>query len=106
VQSNVENEFVLQCQADESVQFFFKLPNGFKIPTPIGNYTPDWAVIFQGNKRIYFVAETKSTSVERKLRGDENIKIKIGEKHFELAKSEEVKFVAVNSLNGLKANSI
>ncbi len=41
--------------------FIFKLPKRFKIPTPLGSYNPDWAVVFKGENKIYLVAETKNT---------------------------------------------
>ena len=70
----------------EQVKFYFKLPNWFKIPTPIGNYNPDWAIVFEGDKKIYFVAETKDTGTSQvdlsKLGGDEQMKIKCGKAHF------------------------
>jgi type III restriction enzyme len=64
----------------------FILPNWFKISTPIGNYNPDWALVFKGDKKIYFVAETKETGTSSvdlyKLSADEQMKIKCGKAHF------------------------
>ncbi|MBU1298313.1 MAG: hypothetical protein KKG06_00225, partial [Bacteroidetes bacterium] len=65
-----------------------KLPYWFEIKTPIGHYRPDWAVVFKGEKKIYFVAETKSAGQE--LRESEKLKIECGKKHFE--KFDGVKF--------------
>ena len=79
--SSVESQFAKDCETSENVEFYFKLPDNFKIPTPIGNYNPDWAVVFNGERKIYFVAETKSESGE--LRGSEALKIKCGKAHFE-----------------------
>ena len=79
--SSVENQFAKDCETSENIEFYFKLPNKFKIPTPIGNYNPDWAVVFKGEKKVYFVAETKSEGQE--LRGSEKLKIKCGKAHFE-----------------------
>ena len=59
--SGVESRFAQDCETSEQVKFYFKLPNWFKIPTPIGNYNPDWAIVFEGDRKIYFVAETKDT---------------------------------------------
>lgn len=73
--SNVENQFAKDCETSENVEFYFKLPYWFKIPTPIGNYNPDWAIVFSGEKKIYFVAETKSEGAE--LRGSELMKMKL-----------------------------
>lgn len=79
--SGVENQFVKDCETSENIEFYFKLPNWFKITTPIGNYNPDWAVVFKGEKKIYFVAETKSEGQE--LLKSEKQKIKCGKAHFE-----------------------
>ncbi len=92
--SSVESQFAQDCETSENIEFYFKLPNWFKIPTPIGNYNPDWAVIFKGEKKIYFIAETKSENQE--LRGSESLKIKCGKAHFE--KFEEVVYKQVSSV--------
>ena len=93
--SNIEREFAKDCEADEKVKFFFKIPKSFfKIPTPIGTYTPDWAVIFDHEdcSRIYFVAETKGTLDHQALRELEKMKINCGEKHFALFEPLGVKY--------------
>jgi len=87
VDSGIENAFARDCEADDSIKFFFKLPRGFKIRTPIGNYIPDWAVVFENDSRIYFVAETKGTLDRQLLRDIERMKIDCGSKHFALSKS-------------------
>ncbi len=69
--SRVEEKFAQDCEADNNVKFYFKLPRGFKIPTPLGPYTPDWAVIFENDRRLYFVTETKSRLDKESLRGIE-----------------------------------
>jgi type III restriction enzyme len=79
--SSVESQFAKDCETSEDIEFYFKLPNWFKIPTPIGNYNPDWAVVFKKEKKVYFVAETKSEGQE--LRSSEELKIKCGKAHFE-----------------------
>lgn len=89
------------CSDDERVRFFFKLPSRFKIPTPLGNYNPDWAVVFEGDARVYFVAETKSSTIEKDRRHDENLKIACGRKYFALSK--DVVFRGVVELGGLAA---
>ena len=98
--SEPENQFAHDCSLDERVRFFFKLPAKFKISTPLGNYNPDWAVVFEHNKRVYFVAETKSSTIENERRNSENLKIKCGHKHFGLY-SNEVNYYTVNSLEQL-----
>ena len=99
--STVESKFAQDCSDDERVRFFFKLPNRFKIPTPLGNYNPDWAVVFEGDARVYFVAETKSSTVEKDRREEENLKIACGRKHFALSK--DVVFRDVVALDRLVA---
>lgn len=95
--SNVENQFAKDCETSENVEFYFKLPNWFKIPTPIGNYVPDWAIVFKGEKKIYFVAETKSEGQE--LLKSEKQKIKCGKEHFK--NFEEVVYKQVSSVKDL-----
>ncbi len=78
--SSVENQFAKDCENSENIEFFFKLPFWFRINTPIGTYNPDWAIVFKGKKKIYFVAETKGEGQE--LRSSEKMKILCGEAHF------------------------
>lgn len=95
--SNVESEFAKDCESSENIQFYFKLPFWFKIDTPIGSYNPDWAIVFKGEKKIYFVAETKSAGQE--LRGTEKMKIKCGKEHFR--NFEEVEYKQVSKVSEL-----
>jgi type III restriction enzyme len=80
-----ERQFAELLDSREDVKLFMKLPEKFKIDTPVGNYNPDWAIIKQvdGEPRIYMIRETKSTLDESKRRPDENAKIKAATKHFE-----------------------
>lgn len=80
--SEVETNFAKSSDNVENVKFFLKLPDRFKIKTPIGNYVPDWALSVNKDGKLYFVAETKSTDNEMERRGGENFKIKCAEKHF------------------------
>ena len=98
IDSEPESNFAKDCALDERVRFFFKLPSKFKIPTPLGNYNPDWAVVFENDARVYFVAETKSSTVAADRRLDENLKIACGEKHFALAASDGVEYKVVTKL--------
>ena len=95
--SGVESRFAKDCESSEQVKFYFKLPNWFKIPTPIGNYNPDWALVFEGDTKIYFVAETKDTGTPTvdlsKLSKDEQLKIKCGQAHFGEFKDLEYKVI-------------
>ena len=95
--SGVEHQFAKDCESSENVEFYFKLPNWFKIPTPIGNYNPDWAVVFKGEKKIYFVAETKGEGQE--LLKSEKQKIKCGNEHFR--QFSEVLYKQVSSVREL-----
>jgi len=89
--SGVENQFAKDCESSEQIEFYFKLPYWFEIATPIGKYRPDWAVVFKGEKKIYFVAETKSAGQE--LRGSEKLKIDCGKAHFKEFESVQYKTV-------------
>ena len=88
--SQVERDFALELDNDEEVKLFFKIPNKFKIPTPIGSYTPDWAVYVEteNEKKLYFVIETKGSTNFMDLRDKESIRIKCGKKHFEALGTE------------------
>lgn len=86
--SSIENQFAKDCESIENIEFYFKLPSWFKINTPIGAYNPDWAIVFKGEKKIYFVAETKSAGQE--LRISERMKIDCGKAHFK--EFEDVNF--------------
>ncbi|MEW6527680.1 MAG: DEAD/DEAH box helicase family protein, partial [Spirochaetota bacterium] len=103
--SNVESQFAKDCETSENVEFYFKLPSWFKIPTPIGNYNPDWAIVFKNDKKIYFVAETKDTGTDKvdilKLQPDEQIKIKCGTKHYEVFKNDGVEYKVVSKVEDL-----
>ncbi|MFA4864239.1 MAG: DEAD/DEAH box helicase, partial [Bacteroidales bacterium] len=97
--SNVENQFAKDCESSEQIEFYFKLPFWFEINTPIGQYRPDWAVVFKGDRKIYFVTETKSPGQE--LRGSEKLKIECGKAHFKNFDDVIYKRVShVTDLNG------
>lgn len=82
--SDVERQFAEKLDSREDVKFFMKLPAKFKIPTPVGDYNPDWAIIKQvdGEDRLYMIRETKSTLDELKLRPTEAAKIASAREHF------------------------
>lgn len=80
-----ERKFAELLDSREDVVFFMKLPDKFKIETPVGPYNPDWAIIKKdenGHDKIYMIRETKSTTDEVKLRPSENAKIKAATEHF------------------------
>lgn len=82
--STVEKPFAKALDDDEDVKMFFKLPQNFKVRTPIGNYNPDWAVYLDkdGREGLYFVLETKGTDSLFDLRKTEKLKKKCGKEHF------------------------
>ena len=101
--SNIEKEFAEDAEADDSVVLYAKLPDVFKIDTPIGTYNPDWAVVIKDNEeeKLYFVAETKGTEDENQLKGSERSKILCGRKHFEVLNTD-IKYKMVKELKTLK----
>lgn len=82
--STVERPFALALDNDPDVRLFFKLPDRFKIRTPIGTYNPDWAVYMDkdGEEKLYFVLETKGSTDRFDLRQEEQMKIHCGKEHF------------------------
>ena len=80
----IEKPFALALDNDPDVKMFFKLPQNFKIRTPIGNYNPDWAVYLDkdGVEGLYFILETKGSVKMIDLRTTEQLKIHCGQKHF------------------------
>lgn len=100
--SNVERDFAKDLEIHtEEVCVYAKLPKGFKIPTPVGNYSPDWAVAFYEGavKYIYFVAETKGSENHRDP--IERAKNTCAEKLFAKLNSDSVKYGVVNSYQNL-----
>lgn len=91
---SVERQFVDKLEEANEVVVYAKLPKGFHIPTPMGNYSPDWAIAFQEGKvkHVYFVAETKGSMSSLQLRDIEKNKIKCAEKLYEKLAREDVKF--------------
>lgn len=84
VDSEVEREFMQSLEDNADVKFYVKLPSWFKIDTPVGKYNPDWAVAFDGDERIYFVAETKGSDDihDNHLSNNERSKITAARQHF------------------------
>ena len=105
--SKVEREFVTELDTSEEVVVYAKLPRGFLIPTPVGDYNPDWAISFKEGsvKHIYFVAETKGSMSTMELRAIEHRKIECARKFFEEINRridpEHVKYDVVTSYGKL-----
>ncbi|BCA95214.1 type III restriction endonuclease subunit R [Legionella antarctica] len=90
--AGIEKTFAEDLEKNEKVKVYAKLPAWFKIPTPLGAYNPDWAVVVEDDdeEKLYFVVETKGSTWWNDLRHLESAKIKCGEKHFEeIAKETE-----------------
>lgn len=82
--SEVERAFAEELEKSADVKLFAKLPGWFTIPTPLGTYNPDWAVVLEkeGEERLYFVVETKGTDQAGKISDEQNMKIECGKAHF------------------------
>lgn len=95
--STVERKFVTQLDTSDEVVVYAKLPKAFYIPTPVGNYSPDWAISFKEGavKHVYFVAETKGTLQSMQLKQIESAKIDCARKFFERITSDQVKYDVV-----------
>ena len=98
-----ERKFVESLDISSEVVVYAKLPKGFHIPTPVGNYSPDWAIAFEQGKvkHIYFVAETKGSMSSMELRQIEKDKIACTEKLFEQLSTSEVRYGKIDSFDGL-----
>jgi type III restriction enzyme len=105
--SDTERKFVEQLDTSSEIVVYAKLPRGFAIPTPVGDYNPDWAISFkEGSVRhIYFVAETKGTMSTLKMRGHETSKIDCARRFFEeignKVTSDRVKYDVVTDYSRL-----
>ena len=105
--SNIERQFVKELDTSGDVFVYAKLPRGFLIPTPVGDYNPDWAISFKEGavKHVYFVAETKGSMSSMELREIEKTKIKCARKFFddinEKFAPEQVKYDVVDSFGKL-----
>ena len=101
--SSTERRFAEDLDRADEVCVYAKLPKSFYIPTPVGNYSPDWAIAFnEGSvKHIYFVAETKGSLDTLQLRGVESAKIDCARKLFNKMSSSKVRYEYVTSYSDL-----
>ncbi|MBI5666349.1 MAG: DEAD/DEAH box helicase family protein [Nitrospirae bacterium] len=101
--SKNERTFVTELDKSTEVVVYAKLPKSFFIPTPVGNYNPDWAIAFEAGKvkHIYFIAETKGSMSTMDLREVEKSKINCARKFFAKITSDQVKYDVVDSYGKL-----
>jgi type III restriction enzyme len=101
--SKIERTFAQELDTSQEVRVYAKLPRGFFIPTPFGNYNPDWAIVFKEGavKHIYFIAETKGSMESMELREVEKAKIECARKHFAKLNTGQLKYDVVNSYEKL-----
>jgi len=92
-ESETERRFAEDMEKSIQVKVYAKLPGWFKVPTPLGGYNPDWAVLVDadGSERLYFVVETKGSADQADLQSKEQWKITCGKKHFEALQVREPK---------------
>lgn len=100
---SIERKFAEDLDAAEEVCVYAKLPRTFQIPTPVGNYSPDWAIAFyEGTvKHIFFIAETKGTMESLELRPIEQAKISCAKKLFNEMSTSNVVYHDVDSYQSL-----
>ena len=102
-ETSVERNFAMALDSADEVCVYAKLPRGFYIPTPVGNYSPDWAIAFyEGSvKHIYFVAETKGSLDSLQLRGVEKAKIDCAKRLFNKMSNSKVRYENVTNYQDL-----
>ena len=81
--SEIEKRFAEELDKRDDIRLFVKLPDWFKIETPLGGYNPDWAIVKQNDETLYLVRETKGVRDYYKLRNEEADKLKCAKCHFQ-----------------------
>jgi type III restriction enzyme len=102
--SKGERDFAEDLDKADEVCVYAKLPRTFQIPTPVGNYAPDWAIAFNDNmgiKHIFFIAETKGSMDSMQLKGVERAKIDCAKKLFNELSTSNVRYHEVSSYDKL-----
>jgi type III restriction enzyme len=101
--SDTEKAFANELEKNEAIKVYAKLPGWFTVPTPLGSYNPDWAVLVEkdGGERLYLVVETKSGLFPDDLRHKERAKIKCGQAHFKEIQVEDppAQYIVARSLD-------
>lgn len=107
--STTERDFADGLEKNDAVKLYAKLPGWFKVPTPLGSYNPDWAVLVEedGTQHLYFVVETKSSLFTDDLRDKESAKIECGKAHFTALGVGEnpARYVVARSVSDLLAEA-
>ncbi len=103
IDSKTERAFATDLEAGE-ILVYAKLPNDFKIPTPVGNYNPDWAIVFDTTefKYVYFIAETKGSMESLQLKEIEKRKINYAKKHFASLGNTDIKYDVITTYQDLR----
>ena len=103
--SDTERTFADQLEKNSAVKVYAKLPGWFTVPTPLGRYNPDWAVLIEkdGAERLYFVVESKSGLFADDLRDKERAKIECGKAHFKALEVHEqpARYVVARTVDDL-----
>lgn len=102
--SEGEREFAESLQGAKEVLIFAKLPRKLKIPTPVGNYAPDWAIVFDDNcgiRHVFFVAETKGSLDKMELRGVERSKTECAKRLFNSISTNTTRYGVVDRFDRL-----
>ena len=102
-EKSIERRFAENMDLDDKVVVYAKLPRGFQIPTPVGNYAPDWAIAFKKGsvKHVYFIAETKGTMDSMQLKTIEQAKIRCAKKLFNEVSTADVVYDQVDTYENL-----
>ncbi|NKY31374.1 restriction endonuclease [Nocardia gamkensis] len=106
--SHVEREFAAMLENDEEhIKLFAKLPRRFRVRTPVGEYSPDWAIVYddKGTERLYLVRETKGTLNLDDLHWDEAMRIRFARRHFEVAPAGKIDYQFTTAQTGLRVNA-
>jgi len=103
--SQIEASFAKELEVQDEVVVYAKLPKSFFVPTPVANYSPDWAIVIDKDteRHVYFVAETKGSDSDQDLREIEKLKIHCAEQHFEAIGDKKVVFKKVANYDTLRA---
>ena len=106
-ESDIEAQFADQLEKNTAIKLYAKLPGWFTVPTPLGSYNPDWAVLMESDEgeRLYLVVETKGSALIDDLRLTEAAKIECGKAHFKSleAREKRARYEVVSSVDELLA---